>query len=192
MFWKIRTIINNRILRLNTYISALFNGFPHCKINSSARIIGNVKLGRGVWIDRNVQLLGDITIGDNSNIHDNVLIRSFDSKIEIGNNTLINRNSTILVKVKIGSDCLIGPNVVVASSNHIHNSRDIPMNIQGNSLKGIIIEDDVWIGANSTITDGVCLHKGCIVGAGSVVTKDVEEYSIVAGTPAMFIKTRIN
>lgn len=56
---------------------------------------------------------------------------------------------------------------------------------------GIIIEDDVWIGANSVILPGVTIKKGAVVGAGSVVTKDVPSYAVVCGNPARVIKYRI-
>ena len=76
---------------------------------------------------------------------------------------------------------MIGPNVSIPGANHNFESINVPMNMQGNTIKGTIIEDDVWIGANSVILDGIAIGKGSVIGAGSVVAKDVEPYSIVGG-----------
>ena len=68
---------------------------------------------------------------------------------------------------------------------------DLHMKMGHPSCKGdIIIENDVWIGANSTIMSGVRIGNGCVVGAGSTVTKDIPPYSIVAGNPAKIVKKR--
>ena len=66
----------------------------------------------------------------------------------------------------------------------------VPIKEQGYREADIIIEDDVWIGANSVITSGVHVGKGAIIGAGSVVTKNIPSYAIAAGTPAKVIKQR--
>lgn len=67
---------------------------------------------------------------------------------------------------------------------------NIPIRDQGEIKKGIIIQDNVWIGANSVILDGVIIESGAIIGAGSVVTKSVPKNCIVAGNPAKIIKFR--
>ena len=86
---------------------------------------------------------------------------------------------------------MMGPNVSIYTSNHKFDRTDIPMIKQGNSeTKPVIIENDVWIGANVIILPGVTIHEGSIIAAGAVVTKDVECYTIVAGNPAKVIKKR--
>lgn len=65
-----------------------------------------------------------------------------------------------------------------------------PIYLQGVSAKGIIIEDNVWIGAGAKILDGVVLREGTVVGAGSVVNKSTEAYSVVVGIPARTIRVR--
>ena len=65
------------------------------------------------------------------------------------------------------------------------------MNVQGSTRKWVIIEDDVWIGTRAIILPGTRIGKGSIIGAGSVVTKDVPQYSIVGGNPARILKTRL-
>ena len=87
---------------------------------------------------------------------------------------------------------MMGPNVSCYPRNHAFNRTDIPMNQQGFAEeKPIIIEDDVWIGANSIILGGVKIGNGAIIGAGAVVTKDVPPRAIVAGNPAKLIKYRM-
>lgn len=90
----------------------------------------------------------------------------------------------------IGNNVMIAPNVSIYTANHKFDRLDTAMIFQGVELAGVIIENDVWLGANSIILPGVHIGEGAIVAAGSVVTKDVEPYSIVGGNPAKFIKSR--
>ena len=100
----------------------------------------------------------------------------------------------------IGCDIEVGNNVLIGSKVKLIGSDDRIYNIIGELLwdsprgdkKKIVIEDDVWIGAGSVIISGVKICRGAIVGAGSVVVKDVAPYSIVAGVPARCIKMRFS
>ena len=67
----------------------------------------------------------------------------------------------------------------------------MPIKEQGINFKGIQVESDCWIGAGVTILDGVKIGKGCVIGADTVVTKNIDDYCIVAGNPARIIKRRI-
>ena len=94
-------------------------------------------------------------------------------------------------KIKIGKDVLIGPQVMIIANNHKYNDLTKPINKQGEFSKGgIIIDDNVWIGARAIILDGVHIESGSVIAAGSVVTKNVEKNTIVGGNPAHFIKKR--
>ncbi|MBW4481634.1 MAG: acyltransferase [Tildeniella torsiva UHER 1998/13D] len=112
--------------------------------------------------------------------------------MEIGNNCSINPFSIIYGHggVNIGNDVLIAAHVVIIPSNHNFDSLQHPIRTQGNTSLGISIEDNVWIGTGAKILDGVTIHEGGIVGAGAVVTSNVEAYSIVGGVPARTIKLR--
>lgn len=110
--------------------------------------------------------------------------------IEIGNKSSIGDNAYIQGNVKIGNNVMIGPQVMMIASNHNYSDRRIPMNQQGANSKGIIIEDDVWIGARAIILDGVIIREGTIVGAGAVVTKNTEPFTVIGGNPAKLIKRR--
>jgi len=90
----------------------------------------------------------------------------------------------------IGDNCSIASNCVLRASNHNFNNLDIPIREQGHSYGEIILEDDIWISANCVVTANTKIGKGSVIGAGSVVTKDVEPYSVVGGVPAKLIKKR--
>lgn len=120
------------------------------------------------------------------------LVINFPENVKLGNNLIFNRNVSITARsgVSLGNDVLLGPNVVINDSNHLFKDRDKPITTQGHTAEEIVIEDDVWIAANSVILKGVHIGKGAVVAAGSVVTKDVPPYTVVAGVPARKIKNR--
>lgn len=133
-------------------------------------------------------------IGENSNIHPTVILRN-PANIIIGNNCLINHNNIFQAGkkkalIKIGDYVQTGPNVMMFAYNHGYELNNIPMIKQPYFEDDIIIENDVWIGAGSIILSGVKIGEGAVVGAGSVVTKDIPKYSIFVGNPAKFIKKR--
>jgi acetyltransferase-like isoleucine patch superfamily enzyme len=72
--------------------------------------------------------------------------------------------------------------------NHVYADRNRPFIEQGITAEGIVVEDDVWIGAGAIITDGVRVGKGAVVAAGAVVTGNVPAHSVVGGVPARVIK----
>jgi len=117
-----------------------------------------------------------------------------DAQVIIGDNCAFNYNVMINAdlggKITIGDDCMIGPYSILRASNHKFASLDMPMNIQGHTPGQILIGNDVWIGANVTILPNVKIGDSSIVGAGSVVTKDVPPFAIVVGVPAAVIKMR--
>lgn len=126
--------------------------------------------------------------GEGVNIEKNA---EFAYSVELGNNSGLGINCRISGKTVIGNNVMMGPNVCIFSKNHAFDRIDIPMNMQGMSEeRPVMIEDDVWIGANVVILPGVTVSKGAIVGAGAVVTKDVPEYAIVGGNPAKVLEYR--
>ena len=128
---------------------------------------------------------GKIILGDNVVIRDNSILRSCGGIIKIGNRVLINYNFVChaLGNLTIGDNTLISPNVSIFCQNHSI-KRDKLIRNQSNSSKGILIHEDVWIGAGAIILDGVTIGPGAVIGAGSVVTKNVPAYEIWCGNPA--------
>lgn len=120
----------------------------------------------------------------------NIYISSGRDKIKIGQHCEINEN-VFIQGASIGDFVMIGPNSVLLNSTHNFARTDIPMVLQGSLLnRNPEIEDDVWIGRNVIIMPGIKIGKGCIIGAGAVVTKDIPPYWIAGGVPAKLIKER--
>ena len=137
--------------------------------------------------------LGAVELGDGVDLNRNVYLGGFGSHLRIGARSSINRHVFIDARggVLIGEDVMIGPYARLVSYNHVFNKMDVPMNTQGFDLGAIRIGDDVWIGTGATILAGVTIGKGCIIAAGSVVTRSFPAYSIIAGVPAKIIRSRL-
>jgi len=149
-----------------------------------------------VFIDalsQNGVTLGDnVTIAKYSTIQCTGVIQELGVGVVIGDNSAIGAYSFLGGQggINIGQNVIIGPKVSIFSENHEFDQLDIPIRLQHPTRKGVVIEDNCWIGANSTIVDGVTIHSGCIVAAGSVVTKDVAPNTITGGVPAKTIRVR--
>ncbi|WP_175882077.1 MULTISPECIES: acyltransferase [Burkholderia] len=126
-----------------------------------------------------------VKIGRDSSIAMGCFVTGY--HISIGNNTVVNRYSYLDGRVPL----TIGNNVNISHYTLIQTLTHDPQNPDFVCLcKPVVIEDHVWIGARAIISPGVRIGEGAVVGAGSVVTRDVEPYTIVAGNPARFIKER--
>ena len=126
-------------------------------------------------------------IGVNSAVHMGCFFTG--DNISIGKNTVINRGCYLDGRfgLEIEDNVSISPECYLLSLDHVMDSMDF--DVIG---KKVIIQNYVWIGSRAIILPGVNLKKGCVVGTGSVVTKDVEEFNVVVGVPAKFIKMRAN
>ncbi|MCB0164432.1 MAG: acyltransferase [Anaerolineae bacterium] len=177
------------------------NGTPAIEAGVRIAHASGVRLGKSVYLDQGVYLHAlpnGITIGDNTFIMHHTMLHVFNFRglpqagITIGNNCFLGEYNVIRGQggVQIGNDVYTGPMVQMVAVNHVYQDANRPIREQGITAQGIIIEDDVWIGANATIVDGVTIGKGSIIGAGSVVTRDIPPYSIAVGTPAKRVKDR--
>jgi|WetSurMetagenome_2_1015567.scaffolds.fasta_scaffold74387_2 maltose O-acetyltransferase len=134
------------------------------------------------------KLLGQV--GQNVNVEPKVIFYNM-SESEIGDNSGIGMCSYIGT-VRIGRNVMIGEELAVISTNHEFSDVETPMREQGfTGDRPVTIEDNVWIGTRVILLPGVRIGTGSIVGAGSVVTKDIPPYSVVVGNPACVVRSRI-
>lgn len=114
--------------------------------------------------------------------------------LSVGRNTAFNANCHINAAVggnlTIGENCLIGPNVVMRTADHNFDRLDIPIREQGHKIADIVIEDDVWIGANVVVLGGVRIGRGAVVGAGAVVARSIPPLAVALGVPARVVRMR--
>ena len=172
--------------------SAFFRLFPR-KIRL-ALYIGIRNLNGKLGLALRYTLLQTLAqkVGDNVSIHPGVWLFHIEN-LSIGNNVSIHPMCYIEAsgEIKIGNDVSIAHSVTLMSETHIFKDSSISIKDQGTEKRKIIIEDNVWIGAKSTILGGNQIATGSIIGANSVVTKPVPSFSIMAGCPAKEIKKRI-
>jgi galactoside O-acetyltransferase len=153
------------------------------------------RCGRGLRLHWSTDIRGhrNIVIGENFSSMGQLHLYANDSGfVQIGNDCAVNTNVQIggaSGRIIIGDDVMIAANVVLRAANH-GRSRGMPMRRQAPIPGEIRIEDDVWIGSNAVVTADVTIARGTIVGAGAVVTRSTEPYSIVAGVPARKIGER--
>jgi len=163
------------------------------------RFASNITLGHGVYLDQGSYL------------------HACPNGIEIGPRTIVMHGSVLHVynfrdiphsRIRIGADCLIGeynvirgqggvvigdrvytsPFTQIIAVNHVFDDTEKPISEQGITAEGIVIEDDVWLGAGVIVTDGVRIGRGAVIAAGAVVTKDVAPKTLVGGIPARQIR----
>ena len=177
------------------------NGAPAIENGVRIAYAGNIKLGKGVYLDQGVYLHAlpsGITIGDDTFLMHHTMLHVFNYRnlpqagITIGKNCFFGEFNVIRGQggVTIGNDVYTGPMVKIVAVNHVYDDPTVPIREQGITAQGIVIEDDVWLGAGVTVVDGVTIGRGSIIGAGAVVSKDIPPYSIAVGIPAKPVKDR--
>lgn len=171
----------------------LLSGFPKLKVRGEA---SNICIGNHVTISRGLDLRnrenGKIIVDDFVVIDSNVrLVAAREGTISIGEESSIGSYTIINGggNVSIGRKVLIARNVSINANDHKH-SRQLNIRDQGFTHSDVLIEDDVWLGANVCVNKGVVIRRGSIVGANAVVTRDTEEFSINVGVPARKIGER--
>lgn len=181
--------------RLILHMDGLVAIEPHVRI----RYASHLRLGKGVYLDEGVYLHAlpnGIEIGDNTYVmyHAELHVYNFrrmpHSRIKIGKNCLISEFNILRGQgsITIGDNVYTSPFVQMVAVNHVFDDPNRPIIEQGITAEGIVIEDNVWIGAGAIILDGVRIGSGSVVAAGAVVTKDVPPRVIVGGVPARILK----
>lgn len=128
-----------------------------------------------------------LTLGEHSWIAGHALVRG---DVEFGDHTTVNSYAAISGKVRCGNGVRIASHVSIVGFNHGFDDPSLPIHVQKHESLGIVIEDDVWIGANAVVLDGVRVGQGTVIAAGAVVAKDTPPFSIVAGVPAKVVRKR--
>jgi acetyltransferase-like isoleucine patch superfamily enzyme len=175
------------------------DGWAAIEKNVRLRFASNIRLGNGVYLDEATYLHAcpnGIEVGARTYVMHGAVLHVYNfrhmphSGIYIGCDSLIGEYSVIRGQggVKIGDRVYTSPFTQIIAVNHVFDDRERPFTEQGITAEGIVIEDDVWLGAGAIITDGVTVGQGAVVAAGAVVTKDVAPYTVVAGVPAKIVK----
>ena len=178
-------------------IIRIWNGL---KRRSAARVLRwrGASIGKCCWL-RDIEVprnAYDVCLADQVSLDRGVVLlatgsKSGEPRIQIGTSTYVNRYTMVDASqsIRIGSNCMIGPFCYI--TDHDHGTAASTL-IQSQELisRPVVIEDDVWIGAHVCILKGVRLGKGSVIGAGSVVTKNVGPCEVVAGVPARVVSTR--
>lgn len=147
-------------------------------IHKSSDVQSNL-IGNGTIIWQFCVVLPRAVIGENCNINCHTFI---ENEVEIGNNSTIKSGVYLWDGIKIGNSVFIGPNVTFTNDKYPKSKK------RPSSFQETIIEDFVSIGAGSIIMGGITLKKGCMIGAGSLVTKSVGENELWMGSPAILIR----
>jgi len=150
-------------------------GYLHCLSERGVRIGSHTSIARNLWLHCGGRP-GDYAHG----------------WVEIGEYTFIGCNAVLGAGggIRIGSHVLIGQCVNIHAENHVYSDPHRLIREQGVSYRGVVIEDDVWIGSKATILDGVTVGRGAVIGAGAVVSKNVPAMAVVAGVPARILRWR--
>lgn len=187
----LRAVLYKMIMRVDGF-AAIENGVR-------LRFASNVRLSNGVYLDQGVYLHAcpnGIEIGEGTFVMSGAQLHVYNfrdiphSGIKIGRKSFIGELNVIRGQggVTIGDNVYTAPLVQILAVDHVYDDPTRPIAEQGITAEGIVIEDNVWIGAGAVITDGVRVGEGGVVGAGAVVTRDVPSHAVVAGVPARVVR----
>ena len=135
-----------------------------------------------------------ITFGKNVKLGNSNTLTARGGRTVLGDS--FNSNDGVILNADVGGDltfgenCLVGPGCIFRTTNHIIQNPNIPIRDQGHKIGDNSIGNDVWSGARVVILQGVSIGNGCVVGAGAVVTKSFDDFTILAGVPASPIGSR--
>jgi acetyltransferase-like isoleucine patch superfamily enzyme len=162
-----------------------------------------LRVGRSVTLEDDVLIDAlsrqGVALGDNVSISRGTVIKATGVLTRLGLGCEIGANSNLghfsfigaAGGITIGQNVLIGQRVSFHAEDHVFDRADLPIKAQGVMQKGIVVEDDCWLGTGAIFLDGVRVGRGSVIAAGSVVTKDVAAYSVMAGVPARLIRSRL-
>ncbi len=168
--------------------------------NVTLRHPHKISLGADCFIDDNVVLdaKGEanhgLELGNNVYVGRNTILSCKEGDIAVGDHSNISANCSLLseTEIRLGKYCFLAGNCyLVAGGNHRFDDLGTPIMFQPSfSRGGIRVADDVWLAAGVIVLDGVTIGRGCVVGAGAVVTEPLSEYTVAVGAPARKIRDR--
>ena len=167
-------------LRWGRYLATRHAGVtidPSCRVHPEARIHprgARLSIGARSSVAPGAVVQGQVTIGEDSSVQTGTILVAYG---EAGS-------------ITIGNGVRIAPQVMMIAANHVFADVDTPIHKQGLEPAPIVIEDDVWLAGKVMVTAGVRIGRGCVVGAGAVVTKDLPPWSVAVGIPAKVIRSR--
>ncbi len=176
MLWS---LIPNNQARPRTWVKLFINPFIH-KRGKRSTIRRRTRIDVFPW--------NDFKLGNDSTIEDFSTINNGVGSVIIGDRTRIGMSNVIIGPVTIGNDIMFAQNIVLSGLNHGYEDINTPPSKQKSTFSNIVVEDQVWIGANAVVVAGVTIGKHAVIAAGSIVTKNVPPYSIVGGNPAKLLK----
>lgn len=175
----LRMLMPKNQARPRWWVQWFINPFFHKK-GKDARICRRTRM--------DVLPFNSFQLGMHSTIEDFSVVNNGMGPVEIGNGSRIGISNVLIGPLSIGNNVILAQHVVVSGLNHGYEDISTPIRLQKCNTSKVCIGDNSWIGANAVITAGVKIGKHVIVAAGSVVTKNVPDYSVVAGNPAKIIK----
>ncbi|WP_295389461.1 DapH/DapD/GlmU-related protein [uncultured Thiodictyon sp.] len=192
-----RTLEGTRLTWYRARLGAMGRGC-HIDPGVSLQYPGRIRLGDAVGIGRHATLRANtdanpgITLGNGVNVNDSVVINANRGFVTLGDRSWLGPFCLVYGNggVTVGRNVLVAGHTSINTVSHSVERCDIPINDQPVLTGPVVIEDDVWIALNAVILQGVTLGRGCIVGAGAVVTKSIPPWSIAVGVPARVVGRR--
>jgi acetyltransferase-like isoleucine patch superfamily enzyme len=199
LFGWVPTIVGVGLRAVFYRLILQMNGFAAIESHVRLRFTDNIRLDHGSYIDEGVYIHAcpaGVEIGANTLVMHGAILHVYNfrglphSGIKIGRDSLIGEYSVIRGQggVTIGDRVYTSPMTQLIAVNHVFDDPQRPFVEQGITAQGIVVEDDVWLGSNVVVTDGVRIGKGAVVAASAVVTRDVPAHTVVAGVPARVIR----
>jgi len=187
----VRAVLYRSILRMDGWVAVE----RHVRL----RFASEIRLGPGTYLDEGVYIHAcpsGVDIGAETLVMHGAVLHVYNFRglphagIRIGRGCLIGEYTVIRGQggVTMGDRVYTSPLTQIIAVNHVFDEPDRPFTEQGITAEGIVIEDDVWVGAGAIITDGVRVGRGAVVAAGAVVTADVPPHTVVGGVPARVLR----